>query len=111
VVGILRDKDAAGILNMLAPLARRLILTRASSPRAAAPETLRPLVSPTVPVVETAPSVAEALAMATARPATPLVCVAGSVALVGEALAHLGGGADKPCPIENGTASMSRSIS
>jgi dihydrofolate synthase / folylpolyglutamate synthase len=111
VVGILRDKDAAGILSALTPLARRLILTRAANPRAAAPEALRSLVSPTVPVVETATSVAEALAMATTRPATPLVCVAGSVALVGEALAHLGGGTDKPCPIENGAASMSRSFS
>ncbi|HEY7648925.1 MAG TPA: folylpolyglutamate synthase/dihydrofolate synthase family protein [Methylomirabilota bacterium] len=111
VVGILRDKDAAGILDALTPLARRLILTRAANPRAAAPETLRSLVSSTVPVVETAASVAEALAMATARPTTPIVCVAGSVALVGEALAHLGGGTDKPCPIENGAASMSRSFS
>lgn len=111
VMGILRDKDAAGILDPLTPLARRLILTRAANPRAEAPETLRRLVSPTVPVVETAASVAEALAMATAVPATSLVCVAGSVALVGEALAHLGGGTDKPCPIENGAASMNRSFS
>jgi dihydrofolate synthase/folylpolyglutamate synthase len=106
VVGILNDKDAAGILDALAPLARRLILTRAASPRAAAPEALRRVVPATVPVVETAASVAEALALATAAPTTPIVCIAGSVALVGEALAYLGGGADKPCSIENGTASM-----
>jgi dihydrofolate synthase/folylpolyglutamate synthase len=111
VVGILRDKDAAGILDALAPLARRLIITRAANPRAAAPETLRRLVPGPVPTVETATTVAEALTMATAHAATPIVCVAGSVALVGEALAHLGGGTDKPCPIENGAASMSRSIS
>jgi dihydrofolate synthase/folylpolyglutamate synthase len=106
VVGILRDKDARGILDALAPLARRLILTRAASPRAAAPETLATLVPATGPAVETADSIGQALAMATAPPTTPIVCVAGSVALVGEALAHLGGGTDKPCPIENGAASM-----
>jgi dihydrofolate synthase / folylpolyglutamate synthase len=106
VLGIFHDKDAAGILAALAPLARRLILTRAANPRAAAPEALGRLLSPTVANVETATSVAEALAMAMAPPAPPLVCVAGSVALVGEALAYLGGGADKPCPIENGAASM-----
>jgi dihydrofolate synthase/folylpolyglutamate synthase len=106
VVGILRDKDAAGILAALVPLARRVILTRPANPRAAAPETLRRLVSPANATVEISASVAEALALATAPPAPPIVCVAGSVALVGEALAHLGGGTDKPCPIENGAASM-----
>src|SRR5207244_9724832 len=41
VVGILRDKDARAILAELAPLARRLILTASSNPRAADPAALR----------------------------------------------------------------------
>lgn len=100
VVAILRDKDAAAILAELAPLARRLILTRTSNPRAAEPETLRRLAPSSGPAMETAPTAAEALVMATAAPTTPVVCVAGSVSLVGDALAHLQGGHPDPCPIE-----------
>ncbi len=100
VVAILRDKDAAAVLVELVPLARRLILTTTSNPRAAAPETLRQLAPSPGPVIDTAPSVAEALAMATAPPTTPVVCVAGSVSLVGDALAYLQGGRATPCPVE-----------
>jgi dihydrofolate synthase/folylpolyglutamate synthase len=106
VVGIMRDKNAAGILAALAPLATRLILTRAASPRAADPEALRALVPPAVARVECAGSVAAALAMARAPAATPVVCVAGSVVLIGEVLALLSGGGDTPCSLENGAASM-----
>jgi dihydrofolate synthase/folylpolyglutamate synthase len=106
VLGIMRDKDAAGILAALAPLAARLVLTRAANPRAADPEALRALVPPATARVETTTSVAAALATATAPAATPVVCVAGSVALIGEVLALLNGGGDTPCPIENGAVSM-----
>ena len=41
VVGVLRDKDAAGILAPLLGRARRVILTAPASPRAAKPEDLR----------------------------------------------------------------------
>src|SRR5947207_2897400 len=50
-------------------------------------------------------SVAEALSIAASAPVPPIVCVAGSLAVVGEALQLLSG-TDKPCPIENGAASM-----
>jgi dihydrofolate synthase/folylpolyglutamate synthase len=106
VLGVLRDKDAAGILGALAPLARRLILTGPNSPRAADPRTLRALVPATVPRVEVADTVVEALAMARSPAVTPIVCVAGSVVLIGEVLAHLRGEGDKPCCIENGAASI-----
>lgn len=105
VLGISRDKDAGAMLAALAPLAQRLILTRAALPRAADPETLRRLVPPVVPVVQVAASAAEALARATGPDATEVVCVAGSLFLVGEVLALLGG-AGTPCPIESGAASM-----
>ncbi len=105
VLGVSRDKDAAAMLAALAPLAHRLILTRAAVPRAADPDVLRRLAPPTVPLVQTAASAAEALAMATSPAKTDVVCVAGSLFLVGEVLGRLGG-TETPCPIENGAASM-----
>ncbi|MGH7391343.1 MAG: bifunctional folylpolyglutamate synthase/dihydrofolate synthase, partial [Candidatus Rokuibacteriota bacterium] len=41
VLGVSRDKDAAAMLAALAPLAHRLVLTRAATARAAEPESLR----------------------------------------------------------------------
>jgi dihydrofolate synthase/folylpolyglutamate synthase len=108
VVGISQDKNAAGILGALAPVAARAVLTRAAHPRAADPEALRAAWPPDGPPVETAPSVAEALARAREPDGTPVVCVTGSLFLVGEVLRALGGGADKPCPVEKPTASMGR---
>jgi dihydrofolate synthase/folylpolyglutamate synthase len=97
VVGVLGDHDAAGILQALLPLAARLILTAPASPRAAAPEALRALVPPGPVRVELAGSAAEALSLATTRPETPIVCVAGSLYLVGEVLAMLApGGSESP---------------
>jgi dihydrofolate synthase / folylpolyglutamate synthase len=104
VTGVLRDKDAAGILGPLAARARRVILTSFSSPRAAAPADLRALVPPGCPA-EVAASVGEALALAESEPRHPILCVAGSLALVGDALRHLAGG-DKPCPVEKPADSM-----
>ena len=105
VLGILRDKDAAGIVAELSPLADRLVLTAASNPRATHPDTLRAAVPASVGRVETAPSPAEALALAAGGRPTPIVCVAGSLSLVGDVLRHLAGG-DTPCPIEKGADSM-----
>src|SRR5262249_39890661 len=88
VLRVSADKDRGGILKALARLASRLILTAYRSPRAAAPEALRKLVPPTVAQVETAESLEAALALAAAPPRTPLICVAGSLYLVGEMLAQ-----------------------
>ena len=99
IFGVLRDKDAAGILAPLLGRARRVILTTSASPRAAAPADLRGFVPPSLPVEE-APSIGEALALGERPPAVPVVCVAGSLVLVGGALGHLDGG-DRPCPVEN----------
>jgi dihydrofolate synthase / folylpolyglutamate synthase len=41
VLSIFKDKDVAGILDPLLPLAQRVILTSSDSPRAASPEDLR----------------------------------------------------------------------
>jgi len=93
VLGVSADKDAAAILAALAPAATRIVLTRAAHPRAADPDTLPP-------VGEVTHSSAEALEVATRDARTPIVCVAGSLFLVGEVLARLGGGGDNPCPVE-----------
>ncbi len=105
VIGISRDKDARAMLAALAPAASRVILTAAANPRAADPETLRGLVPASVTAVRTARSVEEALAMGSEGGPTPILCVAGSLFLVGDVLRHLAGG-DKPCPVEKGADSM-----
>jgi dihydrofolate synthase/folylpolyglutamate synthase len=99
VAGISADKDAAAILAPLAPLAGRVILTAASHARAAAPAALAAAMPPTAARVECAASVEQALALATMPPRTPVVCVAGSLFVVGEALRAVGAG-DQPCAVE-----------
>ena len=105
VLGVLRDKDAAGIVAPLLGRAARLVLTKSTNPRAAAPEDLRAIAPAALPVAS-APSVSEALALAEGAEATPILCVAGSLSLVGDALAEIGGNRDKPCPVENAADSM-----
>jgi dihydrofolate synthase/folylpolyglutamate synthase len=106
VIGVSRDKDIEGILAPLVPLARRLILTSFESPRAADPEALRACLPPTGAPVSMARSASEALGLALDARRTPIICVAGSLFLIGDVLAELGGGRDKPCSIEKGADSM-----
>jgi dihydrofolate synthase/folylpolyglutamate synthase len=104
VLGILADKDAAGIVAALAPLAARIVLVAPASPRAAAPGALRALVPAAVGTVEVAGSPAEALERAGRGATTPVICVAGSLFLIGDVLRHLAG--DKPCSLEKEADSM-----
>jgi dihydrofolate synthase/folylpolyglutamate synthase len=103
VFGALRDKDASGMLAALVPRARRLIFTASSSPRAARPEALRDA-APAGAAVELADSAPEALALAAREPRTPILCVAGSLSLLGDVLRATRG--DKPCPIEKAADSI-----
>jgi dihydrofolate synthase/folylpolyglutamate synthase len=105
VAGVARDKDAAAMLGALVPLAERVILTPFDSPRASPPDVLRAALPATRATVELAGSVVEALALGLDAPRTPIVCVAGSLFLVGEVLGALEG-RDKPCSIEKGADSM-----
>jgi dihydrofolate synthase/folylpolyglutamate synthase len=93
VIGVLADKDAGGIIAALRPLAARVILTAAANPRAAAPEALRPLL-PAGARVDTARSPEGALAMAIAEDPLGIVCVAGSLSLIGDVLAATANGQD-----------------
>ncbi len=93
VIGVMADKDAGGILAALRPLAARFVLTAPANPRAAAPETLRALLPAGVRVA-VAQSPREALAAATPEDPRGLVCVAGSLSLIGDVLAVAGDGQD-----------------
>ena len=88
VFGAMRDKDLSEIAKILFPFAENLILTRADNPRSAAPEDLLKLVSEDFPpdkVFLTA-TVAEAIKKARELTAPEnLVCVTGSLYLIGEA--------------------------
>jgi dihydrofolate synthase/folylpolyglutamate synthase len=95
VTSIVRDKNAAGMLSVLAPQFDCVVITRSQSDRAADPRLLATLVSATrggdrqVVCVED-PAAALALARQQAvESAGGLVVVAGSIFLVGELRAHL----------------------
>jgi dihydrofolate synthase/folylpolyglutamate synthase len=103
IFGALRDKDARGMLAALAPRARRIILTASSSARAAPPAALR-AVLPGATVAELADSAAAALALAAREPRTPILCIAGSLSLLGDVLRIATG--DKPCPVEKAADSI-----
>jgi dihydrofolate synthase/folylpolyglutamate synthase len=93
ILGILDDKDVAGIAAELAPAADRVLATRPSQPRAVAPEVIAAAVATAGGEAATAPTVAAALdrALADAGPAD-MICVTGSLMTVAEARAHLGRG-------------------
>jgi dihydrofolate synthase/folylpolyglutamate synthase len=91
VFGVLADKDHRGMIAALAPAVRRFHLVAPASPRARDPEEYRALVAPLRPV-DVHGSIEEALACARAAAADgALVCVAGSLYLVGTARSLLGG--------------------
>lgn len=91
VFGAMRDKDAAGMLSVLAPQASRFCLTSAQTPRAMDPASLSEIArraAPDVPV-DVKPNVRAALECALDRSDSPTVVCAGSIFLVGEARAIL----------------------
>jgi dihydrofolate synthase/folylpolyglutamate synthase len=90
VLGISADKDRAGILKALAPVATRVVLTAAANPRAARPADLAVELPATDAEVRVADDVAQALGLALADQNADVVCVAGSLFLVADALAWLG---------------------
>ena len=81
-----RDKDAAGMLRALAPVAGVFVLTRASNPRAADPSDLaahaRDIAPSRALLVEPAPRDA----LAAAWGLSPQIVVAGSIFLLGDVL-------------------------
>jgi dihydrofolate synthase/folylpolyglutamate synthase len=83
LLGILRDKDAAGIIAALVPLFAHIVATRAATPRAIPADELAGLVaSLSGRRPEVYPSVADALSALTSRRAA--VVATGSITLAGE---------------------------
>ena len=91
VVGVLEEKDAAGVMRELAPIAHRVTITPVASPRSSEAETLYALAEVEIPdtPVEIAHSLPEALDDArdwAASRSGRAVLVVGSVVLAGEAI-------------------------
>ncbi|MFT4122332.1 MAG: Mur ligase family protein [Microbacteriaceae bacterium] len=90
VVGVLVDKDAAGILAALAPIAARFVVTRSADERALSAEQLARTAGdtgvPAVVAADAAAALALARAWAAEQPGRG-VLVTGSITLVGDALA------------------------
>ncbi|TQO21033.1 dihydrofolate synthase/folylpolyglutamate synthase [Rhodoglobus vestalii] len=90
VVGVLDDKDAAGIIGALAPVANRFYVTSSQSDRAVAPEDLVEIVRELHEETTDFDSFAEAMELArgwAAENERRAVVVTGSISLVAEALA------------------------
>jgi dihydrofolate synthase/folylpolyglutamate synthase len=87
VFGAMRDKAISEMIEILFPLAERVIATRPENPRSASPEEIREAAVRTGTEVELAPEVAAALqrARVLAGP-TGVVVITGSIYLVGEAM-------------------------
>lgn len=92
VVGLNRDKDAQAVLDPLVRIAAAIVATRSENPRARTPtDVARTVRRITDTLVDTAPSIELALAVARERAGTRgLVCVTGSLALAGDARTALG---------------------
>ncbi|MBW2648295.1 MAG: bifunctional folylpolyglutamate synthase/dihydrofolate synthase [Deltaproteobacteria bacterium] len=88
--GVLRDKDYAGMLKKLLPLVDKLVLTKPKVERAACTEDLLSVASLHHGHIEVVDDSVEALARARFLAGTDdLVCVTGSLYLVGEIKKHL----------------------
>jgi dihydrofolate synthase/folylpolyglutamate synthase len=93
VFGVLSDKDHAGMLAALAPAIRRLHVVAPATPRARPAEEVRRHASALGLDAHAHGALSEALACARGAAGDgALVCVAGSLYLVGEAKALLAGG-------------------
>jgi dihydrofolate synthase/folylpolyglutamate synthase len=91
VFAAMRDKDVAGMFTVLLPAVGRLVVTRASNPRSAEPETLAAHargIAPGLPI-SIEPVVADALAAAWRH--SPRIVVAGSIFLLGDVMKLVGG--------------------
>lgn len=87
IVGMGNDKNIATFLAELRPITSRIVATRASSPRAASPESIAATAAELGFAVEAAPDVASSLQLVEAS--SPLL-VTGSLFVAGEAREALG---------------------
>jgi dihydrofolate synthase/folylpolyglutamate synthase len=92
VLGMMRDKDHRGFVEPLRGLVDEVVLTQADLPRSATAQELRASLKGLLPHPHVVPLLSDAIALAR-QLATPegLVCVAGSLMLVGECKAWFRG--------------------
>ncbi|TKB92841.1 MAG: bifunctional folylpolyglutamate synthase/dihydrofolate synthase [Nitrospira sp.] len=92
VLGMMRDKDHRGFVEPLRSLVDEVVLTQADLPRSATAQELQSSLGDLLPHPHVMPSLSDAMALAR-QLATPdgLVCVTGSLMLVGECKAWLHG--------------------
>ena len=92
VLGMMRDKDPAGFVEPLCGLATEAVLTQADLARSATALELQNTIGSRFRRCHVAPNAAEALALARTRAgAQDLICVTGSLMLVGEVKALVRG--------------------
>jgi dihydrofolate synthase/folylpolyglutamate synthase len=90
IVGVMGDKDLEGLAMAIEPLTRRVIATRADHPRALAPDAVARVFRDLGIETSVQAGVADALDAAAGVGATgEAIVVLGSVALAGEARAHV----------------------
>jgi dihydrofolate synthase/folylpolyglutamate synthase len=90
VIGVSGDKDIPGVVNELAPIFNHVIVTRANNPRSAKPETLAAEFAKNGIEAQITQDITTALKQAKELAAQDdLICVTGSLFVVGEALAHI----------------------
>ena len=93
VFGTSCDKDIPGIINELVPLSPQVVITQAAHSRAAPPSTLAAEFSKLGIEAEIAESIPQALSRALSKAdRADLVCVTGSLFVVGEALDYFSAG-------------------
>jgi dihydrofolate synthase/folylpolyglutamate synthase len=89
VFGAMRDKDAAGMLAALAPVASVFVLTRASNARSADPSSLATAAEASAPGVRVVVEAAPRDALAAAWSVSPRIVVAGSIFLLGDVMIEI----------------------
>jgi dihydrofolate synthase / folylpolyglutamate synthase len=88
ILGLLANKDAAGVLQALKPIISRLIITGFEADAAAEPAALATLAHALGLLAESAPDVTSAVQLAlTTEGPPPRIAIAGSLYLAGEVLA------------------------
>jgi dihydrofolate synthase/folylpolyglutamate synthase len=90
LIGMSADKDMASVVAELSPVFDQVIATRAENPRSARPEVLAALFTAQGKSATTSESVPQALEQARQKTGkNDLICVTGSLFVVGEALKYL----------------------
>jgi len=90
VLGMLGDKDIAGVIAAIAPIAARIICVPVRSPRALSTADLARVVREQAPSVAVTEASSFAAGLAEAEGQSGPILIAGSLFLVGQALVHLG---------------------